>query len=62
MSDPCKTAYSREEMLAEARAWMCNTFGAPSTIKGDEREQWYVRLGIMADFITDFFPDAEGRS
>lgn len=62
MSEPVRKAYSREEMLEEATVWMCSTFGSPSTLKGDHREQWYIRLGIMTNFITDMFPNAKGES
>lgn len=53
-TEPLRKAYSREEIIAEARAYMIATFGRPS--ESGDKEAWYGRLGMLVDFLTDRFP------
>jgi len=54
MSEPLKTAYSREEMIEQAHAWLkshytrsgCNLF----------TDRYFEDFGLMVSFITDEFP------
>lgn len=57
MSEPIRKAYSREEIITEARAYMVKSFGAPQD-SGDSH-RWYERLGMLADFLSDRFPSNE---
>lgn len=61
MSEPARRAYSREEMISEARLYMSNNYGMPATLDANEREHWYVKLGMMVDFISDMFPSNTGE-
>ncbi len=55
---PVRRAYSREEMIEAAKAYMVKTFG-PSCESG-YREEWYANLGLLVDFIGERFPSGGG--
>ena len=53
-TEPCRRAYSREEMIEEAKAYMCETWGPCR--ESEDRDKWHERLGMLVDFIHDRFP------
>ena len=61
IQQPASGVFTREQMLTRARAWMVNTFGAPRDLESQlERENWYSKHGMLCDFISDHFPQADG--
>jgi hypothetical protein len=54
MSEPIKVAYSRAEMIENARKWMRDNYPCENT--SESANQWMARFGLMVDFITDHFP------
>jgi hypothetical protein len=59
MSKPICTAYTREEIIREAKAWLVDQCG-PVKEAGD-KEAWYARLGLLVSFLTDKFPVEAGQ-
>lgn len=53
-AESCRRAYSREEMIEEAKAYMRETYGPCKEC--EDRERWHERLGMLVDFIHDRFP------
>lgn len=53
-TEPCRRAFSREEMIEEAKAYMRETWG-PCRESAD-RDRWHERLGMLVDFIHNRFP------
>jgi len=49
-----RRAFSREEMIEEAKAYMRDTWGPCREV--DDRDLWHERLGMLVDFIHDRFP------
>ena len=47
-------AFSREEMIEEAKAYMRDTWGPCR--ESEDRDRWHERLGMLVDFIHDRFP------
>ena len=56
MSEPLRTAYSREEMRDLSVKWMIEQFGIPKDMEDDERDRWHTRCGLLYHFIYDHFP------
>ena len=52
--EPCRKAYSREEMIEEAKLFMTENYGKASEC-GD-KDRWHERLGMLVSFIHDRFP------
>lgn len=53
----CRTAYSRAEIGDKAREWMHENFG-PVKIKDEEdRDAYYLKLGVIYSFLCDHFPE-----
>ena len=52
--EPCRRAFSREEMIEEAKAYMRETWGPCR--ESEDRDKWHERLGMLVDFIHDRFP------
>lgn len=48
VSEPISTAYTQEQMLDRARGWVRTNV--------ETKEQRFIVLGILVDFITDHFP------
>jgi hypothetical protein len=59
LTDPIRTAYTREEIIREAKAWMVEQYG-PVKAAGD-KDAWYARLGLLVSFLTDKFPVEAGQ-
>ena len=60
-TEPCRRAYSREEMIEEAKTYMRETFGP--CIASEDRDRWHERLGMLVDFVHDRFPsNAAGQT
>ena len=53
-TEPCRRAFSREEMIEEAKAYMRETWGPCR--ESEDRDKWHERLGMLVDFIHDRFP------
>jgi len=53
---PARRAYSREEMIDEARAHMRETFGPCR--ESANQDAWHGRLGLLVDFVHSRFPAA----
>jgi hypothetical protein len=49
-----RRAFSREEMIEEAKAYMRDTWGPCR--ESEDRDLWHERLGMLVDFIHDRFP------
>lgn len=56
MSEPTKTSYSQEEILAELRAWMIAETGTPMEKEPEARDAWYRDYGLIAHFLMEKFP------
>jgi hypothetical protein len=56
--EPCRRAFSREEMIEEAKAYMRETWGPCR--ESEDRDRWHERLGMLVDFIHDRFPQGDG--
>ena len=54
LTEPCRRAFSREEMIEEAKSYMRETWGPCR--ESEERDRWHERLGMLVDFIHDRFP------
>lgn len=51
---PIRKAYSRDEIMEEARAYMVETFGKPSETV--DTLAWHTKYGMLVDFLHDRFP------
>jgi hypothetical protein len=58
-TEPCRRAFSREEMIEEAKAYMRETWGP--CIASEDRDRWHERLGMLVDFVHDRFPSNAAR-
>lgn len=54
ITGPTVVSFSRAEVLERAREWMATN--CPRETR-KSRNEWYVRLGLMVDFLTDQFPE-----
>lgn len=62
-TEPPAKQFTREQLIASARAWMLDLWGEPTRqISSDKREQYYAQLGLLCDFIYDqFSPPTTGN-
>ena len=49
-----RRAFTREEMIEEAKAYMRETWGP--CLESEDRDRWHERLGMLVDFIHGRFP------
>ena len=57
MSEPLRTAYSREEITRAAQAWIVATYGRQADCAdAAERDRWDTRFGLLLSFLYDHFP------
>lgn len=54
-----RTAYSREEIIQEAKRFMVETYGPVSQV-GD-KDKWHEKLGLLVSFLHDKFPIDGGQ-
>ncbi len=59
LTEPCRRAFSREEMIEEAKAYMRETWGPCRESQAGDR--WHERFGMLVDFIHTRFPTNTGR-
>ena len=55
MCEPVKMSWSEQELQYEVRDFMLERFGRPSELTPEQRDSWYERAGIMADFVGELF-------
>lgn len=51
MNEPIRVAYTRDEMIQNARKFMDENYGKPH---GD---LWMTRFGLLIDFVSELFPE-----
>lgn len=56
-AEPCRRAYSREEMIDEAKKYMRETYGL--CLESNDRDRWHERFGMLVDFVHDRFPTSK---
>lgn len=56
--EPLRVQYSREEIVAEARAYMVRMYGQPN--EAADKDAWHIRFGMLVDFLSERFPPQDG--
>ena len=60
--EPIRRSFSKDEMMNEARDFMCREDGVPKQLLSDDRELWYANLGLLFHFCTELFnADLDGQ-
>jgi hypothetical protein len=57
-AEPLRVAYSREEIIHEAKSFMIETYGA--CYASDDKDRWHERFGLLVSFLTERFPQNVG--
>lgn len=56
---PKRRAYTRDEALAVARAYMLRVYGDPRTMTADQRDACHEDLGLLFCVLREMFPSQE---
>ena len=59
--EPKRRAYTLDEALAVAQAYMLRVYGYPSEMAPDYREAYHEDLGLLFCVLREMFPAEEAR-